>query len=109
MVFTVTYRAKDGALREERVDAANRAECVAECRKRGISPTKIVEGGKSKGRDGARSSHVARPPVGYDHRACRITGKAAILAAEVPKFFFPCSMNLSIPVSIASIAILSPS
>ena len=58
MVFTVTYRAKDGALREERVDAANRAECVAECRKRGISPTGIREGGKSKGREGARPSHV---------------------------------------------------
>ena len=63
MVFTVTYRAKDGALREERVDAANRAECVAECRKRGIAPTGIMEGGKSKGRDGARPSHVARPPA----------------------------------------------
>ena len=60
MNFTVTYRAKDGALREERVEAANRAECVAECRKRGIAPTGIREGrsGKSaaspSGRDGAR-------------------------------------------------------
>ena len=44
MTFTVTYRGKDGALREERVEAANRAECVAECRKRGISPTGIKEG-----------------------------------------------------------------
>ena len=44
MTFTVTYRAKDGALREERVEAANRAECVAECRRRGIAPTKIAEG-----------------------------------------------------------------
>ena len=60
MTFTVTYRAKDGALREERVEAASRAECVAECRRRGITPTEIKEGrsGKSaaspKGRDGAR-------------------------------------------------------
>ena len=30
MTFTVTYRAKDGALREECVEAASRAECVAE-------------------------------------------------------------------------------
>ena len=37
MTFTVTYRAKDGALREERVEAANRAECVAECHRRGMS------------------------------------------------------------------------
>ena len=48
MVFTVTYRAKDGALREERIEAANRAECVAECRRRGIAPTKIAEGRSGK-------------------------------------------------------------
>ena len=48
MLFTVTYRGKDGALREERVEAANRAECVAECRRRGIAPTKIAEGGSGK-------------------------------------------------------------
>ncbi len=62
MTFTVTYRAKDGALREERVEAANRAECVAECRRRGIAPTGIREGrsGKSaaspKGREGTGDS-----------------------------------------------------
>ena len=48
MTFTVTYRAKDGALREERVEAASRAECVAECRRRGIAPTKIAEGKPGK-------------------------------------------------------------
>ncbi len=60
MVFTVTYRGKDGALHDEAVEAADRAGCVAECRRRGIAPTKIAEGrsGKSaaspSGRDGAR-------------------------------------------------------
>ena len=54
MTFRVTYRAKDGALREERIEAAGRSECIAECRRRGISPTKITEGGK--GRDGAQPS-----------------------------------------------------
>ncbi len=64
MTFTVTYRAKDGALREERVEAASRAGCVAECRKRGIAPTGIREGrsGKSaassKGRDKRGPSRV---------------------------------------------------
>ena len=48
MVFTVTYRGKDGALHDEVVEAADRAGCVAECRKHGISPTKIAEGGKGK-------------------------------------------------------------
>jgi len=59
MTFTVTYRAKDGALREERVEAANRAECVAECRRRGIVPTKIAEG---------RSGKSAASPMGRDRR-----------------------------------------
>ena len=59
MTFTVTYRAKDGALREERVEAASRAECVAACRRRGISPTKIAEG---------RSSKSAASPMGRDKR-----------------------------------------
>ena len=60
MTFTVTYRGKDGALREEAVEAADRAGCVAECRRRGIAPVGIKEGrsGKSaaspKGRDRAR-------------------------------------------------------
>ena len=59
MTFTVTYRAKDGALREERIEAASRAECVAACRRRGISPTKIAEGRSGKG---------AASPMGRDKR-----------------------------------------
>ena len=58
MTFTVTYRGKDGALHDEAVEAADRAGCVAECRKRGISPTKIVEGGKGKDRDKRGTSRV---------------------------------------------------
>ena len=76
MTFTVTYRAKDGALREERVEAANRAECVAECRRRGIAPTKIAEGRSGK----SASSGRARSPSGPQRR---LTGNAAILAAVV--------------------------
>ena len=70
MTFTVTYRGKDGALREERVEAASRAECVAECRKRGIAPMGIREGCKSRQDGGSPSQR-------------RLTGKAAILAAVV--------------------------
>ena len=51
MIFTVTYRGRDGALHDEAVDAADRAGCVAECRRRGTAPTEIVEGDKMKGRD----------------------------------------------------------
>ena len=45
MTFTVTYRDKTGAKRETAIEAASRVECVAECRKRGISPLSIREGG----------------------------------------------------------------
>jgi len=79
MTFTITYRAKDGALREEAVEAASRAECVAECRRRGIAPTKITEGGKGRDKRGTSRSAArvdARPPSQR-----RLTGKAAILAA----------------------------
>ena len=48
MNFTVRYRGRDGALREECIEAAGRAECMAECRKRGISPMGIVEGKSGK-------------------------------------------------------------
>ena len=86
MTFTVTYRAKDGALREERIEAANRAECVAECRRRGISPTGIKEGrsGKSaaspNGRDGARPEMKRRDAASPSGGA---TAKWAVAVAVV--------------------------
>ena len=87
MTFTVTYRAKDGALREERVEAANRAECVAECRQRGIAPMGIAEGrsGKSaaspKGRDGARPSRAGG--TGDSKRTTARWVAAAVVIAAV--------------------------
>ena len=53
MDFIVTYRAGDGALHEERVNAASRAECVAHCRRRGIAPIRIAECG-SKAETGTK-------------------------------------------------------
>ena len=44
MTFTVTYRDTDGALREEAVEAANRAECVVAFKARGIVPVGVREG-----------------------------------------------------------------
>ena len=76
MTFTVTYRAKNGALSEETIEAAGRAECVAECRRREISPMSIREGrastrlrsGKSaaspNGRVGVRPSRAVFLKVG---------------------------------------------
>lgn len=39
MTFTVIYRAKDGALREERIEAARRAEM-------GVKPIKVTAAGR---------------------------------------------------------------
>jgi len=75
MTFTVTYRAKNGALSEETIEAAGRAECVAECRRREISPMSIREGRASTR---LRSGKSAASPNGRT----KLWG-AAILAAVV--------------------------
>ena len=81
MTFTVTYRSKDGALREERIEAVSRAECVAECRKRGIAPTKIAEGKGANRRDGARPSRVGVTGSGGDNK--RTTARWVVVAVVV--------------------------
>ena len=44
MTFTVTYRDKNGALRDEIVEATSRAECVDRCKRQGLMPKSIHEG-----------------------------------------------------------------
>ena len=41
MIFTIIYREKNGAKAEMRIEAANRTECMSECRRIGIVPVKI--------------------------------------------------------------------
>ena len=43
MTFTVKYRDIDGKMREERIEAGNRSECVAKCKAQGISPIEVAE------------------------------------------------------------------
>jgi len=69
MLFTVTYRSKTGAKAEVEIEAASRAACMAECKRKGIAPVGIREGRASSrpraaetaashdGRAGARPSH----------------------------------------------------
>ncbi len=59
MTFTVTYRGADGAVREERVEAANRADCFAQCRARGIAPVSVKEG--RNGKSAASPAAKGRP------------------------------------------------
>ena len=44
MTFTVKYRANDGKVREESIEAANRSECVAKCKARGWILVSAEEG-----------------------------------------------------------------
>ena len=83
MTFTVTYRAKDGALREECVEAADRTACVAECRKRGIAPTKITEGGKGRDKRVSRAVRGNDRPVGKDNKRMTVWWIAAVVMAAV--------------------------
>jgi hypothetical protein len=47
MNFTVTYRGSDGALRMESIEAANRSDCFARCKERGIAVVELtVDSGK---------------------------------------------------------------
>jgi len=70
----VTYRGKDGARREEVVEAAGRAECFAQMKARGIVPVSVKEGAslgerasrpfRSRAKTGPRNAQDARCPSG---------------------------------------------
>ena len=84
MTFTVRYRGKDGSLREEVVEAADRAACVAACRARGIAPINVAEGGRASSRaaTGGRASTRAESAGGDSKRtAARWAAAVAAVAA----------------------------
>jgi hypothetical protein len=57
MTFRVKYRAGDGKMREECIEAANRADCIAKCKAWGIVPTSVREGNIKVKNGGAISTH----------------------------------------------------
>ena len=73
-------------MREERIDAASRAECVAECRKLGIAPTRIAEGGRS-GKSATSPKSVPSRAAGAGENGKRTTARwvaaAVLIAAAV--------------------------
>lgn len=77
MNWLVTYRGRDGTLREECIKAADRAGCMAECRRMGIAPTGIREG---KDRDKARPSRGGGSKGGK-HTTARWVAAVLIAAA----------------------------
>lgn len=80
MTFTVTYREKSGAKAEAEILAASRAECVAECRKRGITPMGIQEGKRGKDAPRSRADESSDVPV---KRTMRISAKWVGMAVGV--------------------------
>ena len=59
MTFVVTYRGKDGALREESAEAAGRAECVVAMKARGIVPLSVREGTGGRNRRDSGSPYCS--------------------------------------------------
>ena len=78
MTFTVIYRSKTGAKAEVEIEAASRADCVAECKRRGIAPVGIREGRASSR---PRAAETAAPHAGGAGSGGM--WRAAILAAAV--------------------------
>lgn len=64
MTFTVKYRANDGAMREERIEAANRGDCLVRCKARGIIPISVIA---SKG-DNISKSEVSNGKCSFLRR-----------------------------------------
>ena len=91
MTFTVTYRGADGAMRDERVEAANRTECFAQCRARGIAPLSVKEGnfasrrGRGERRDdGGKNGRVERAErVGGTGRLVAYVLSVALVALAI--------------------------
>ncbi len=78
MTYTVTYRDKSGAKREEVLEAAGRAECFAQCKARGIVPMSVKDGArKVSPKDGG--SPCGRNKLRPSRSA--VLWRAAILAA----------------------------
>ena len=62
MTFTVTYRGADGALRTEAVEAASRADCLAQMKARGIAPMGVKVGASHQPKHSSpKHSDTVRP------------------------------------------------
>ena len=85
MLFTVTYREKDGAKAEVEIEAANRSECFAQCKARGIAPLGAREGRSGK-RAGSPKSATPRgigAPAALSNRRGLYLAVAVLLAAVI--------------------------
>ena len=82
--FTVSYRKSDGSLAEIEIVAADRAECMAECRKQGVTPVGIHEGRssvRSKSKKNAGSPNGEAQGAGQGPRTNVRWGLVGVAAA----------------------------
>ena len=93
MTFTVTYRGADGAVREERVEAANRGECFARCRARGIAPMSVKEGDfvSRRGAETRRGKDGGSPRRDTSGRRDRKD-----MGRQVPKRMVACVLSVAL-------------
>ena len=94
MTFSVTFRRPDGALETESTEAANRGECFAIYRNRGISPISVKEcsGAKRCGRDG-RPVVKAHAESTLSNRSRGLIAVVAGLGAAVFCFWYLTAHN----------------
>ena len=65
MTFTVKYRAKNGAIAEEVIEATDRGDCFAKCKARGIAVVNVADSGQGSKDPGkhcpTRPARLTRP------------------------------------------------
>ena len=98
MTFTVTYRGADGAVRTEAVEAANRGECFAQMKARGVAVLGVKE-------DAATKNAKAAKGIGRAERVERIGEKKSISHSH--NSIFSQFHNSTIKASVLLIAFIA--
>ena len=84
MTFTVTYRDADGALRTEAVEAASRADCLAQMKARGVSVQSVkAYAGKHTSHGGAKREPIAGTGRNRHAVACVLSVACVLLAGGI--------------------------
>ena len=84
MTFTITYRGADGALRTEAVEAASRADCLAQMKARGVSVQSVkAYAGKHTSHGGAKREPIAGTGRNRHAVACALSVACVLLAGGI--------------------------
>ena len=92
MTFTVKYRAKDGSVAEETIEATDRADCFAKCRAQGMAVVELKVGSENSGRHCPTRHTRPTRPTGRSLRAKLLIAGFLLVAAGVSIWFW-CEMG----------------